>query len=114
MTETNDILIRLFHKETGEMIEVYTVDAKEILRAKDCCYQKHAPGTAAAEAAVDEGAIINYPDDMPSEEEFSDMGLKEIKQLARARFNAELSLREKKKAIAAVKEMFAAEASANE
>ena len=106
----NEITTRIFHKETGKALNVYTVDAKEILRHPDSAYQRFKPGSVEAEMADSPDAPIQYPDDMPTAAEFGDMGLKDLKELARIRFNAEISIRKKADAIAAITKMFAAEA----
>ena len=71
--------------------------------------QKFKPGSVAAEKVVTPDELI-YPDDMPTDEEFDDMGLVDLKSLAKVRFNVDISYRKKADAIAAIKEMFAAEA----
>jgi hypothetical protein len=109
----NEITTRVFHKETGEALDIYTVDAKEILRNPNSVYQRYKPGSVEAERTPDED-VINYPDDMPTEAEFGDMGIKDLKELARIRFNVEISYRKKADAVEAVKGMFAAEAAAVE
>lgn len=45
--------VTLYHKETGESIERWPVDAREILKAKDSKYTTEKPGTEQAQVVAD-------------------------------------------------------------